>query len=59
MNQIAPVKQPTSRRFMTWMLRSPLYVFMSGLLLITVTGRKTGRPSPRPSITCATATRCW
>jgi deazaflavin-dependent oxidoreductase (nitroreductase family) len=43
MSQTAPLKQPTSRRFMTWMLRSPFHVFMSGILLITVTGRKTGR----------------
>lgn len=43
MSQTAPVKQPTSRRFMTWMLRSPFHIFMSGILLITVTGRKTGR----------------
>jgi deazaflavin-dependent oxidoreductase (nitroreductase family) len=28
---------------MTWMLKSPLNVFMGGMLLITVTGHKTGR----------------
>ena len=48
MNQTAPAKQPTSRRFMTWMLRSPFHIFMSGLLLITVTGRKTGRRISTP-----------
>ena len=42
MSRTVPPKQPTSRRFMTWMLKSPLHVFMGGLLLITVTGRKTG-----------------
>ena len=43
MGQTVPPKQPTSRRFMTWMLKSPFHVFMSGLLLIIITGRKTGR----------------
>jgi deazaflavin-dependent oxidoreductase (nitroreductase family) len=43
MSQTVSPQQPTSRRFMSWMLRSPLSVFMNGLLLITVTGRKTGR----------------
>jgi hypothetical protein len=43
MGQTIPPQQPTSRRFMTWMLKSPFHVFMGGLLLITVTGRKTGR----------------
>jgi len=33
---------------MTWMLRSPLHVFMGGLLLITVTGRKSGRAISAP-----------
>jgi deazaflavin-dependent oxidoreductase (nitroreductase family) len=38
------MSQPNkSNRFVAFMLRSPLCVFMSGLLLITVTGRKTGR----------------
>jgi deazaflavin-dependent oxidoreductase (nitroreductase family) len=38
------MSQPSkSNRFVAFMLRSPLHVFMSGLLLITVTGRKTGR----------------
>jgi deazaflavin-dependent oxidoreductase (nitroreductase family) len=36
--------QPSKvNRFMAFMLRSPLQVFMSGLTLITVTGRKTGQ----------------
>jgi deazaflavin-dependent oxidoreductase (nitroreductase family) len=48
MSQTAPLKQPTSRRFMTWMLRSPFHVFMGGLLLITVTGRKSGRAISTP-----------
>ncbi|HTP07807.1 MAG TPA: nitroreductase family deazaflavin-dependent oxidoreductase [Anaerolineae bacterium] len=48
MSQITPVKQPTSRRFMTWLLRSPLSVFTGGLLLITVTGRKSGRAISTP-----------
>jgi hypothetical protein len=42
------VKQPVSRRFMTWMLRSPLRVFLSGLMLATVTGRKSGRAISTP-----------
>jgi len=38
------MRQPSkSNRFVAFMLRSPLCVFMSGLLLITVTGRKTGQ----------------
>ena len=48
MNQTAPPKQPTSRRFMTWMLRSPFHIFMGGVLLITVTGRKSGRAISTP-----------
>ena len=48
MSQTTPVKQPTSRRFMTWLLRSPLSVFTGGLLLITVTGRKSGRAISTP-----------
>jgi deazaflavin-dependent oxidoreductase (nitroreductase family) len=48
MNQTASLKQPTSRRFMTWMLRSPLHVFMNGIMLITVTGRKSGRGISTP-----------
>jgi deazaflavin-dependent oxidoreductase (nitroreductase family) len=48
MSQTIPLKQPTSRRFMTWLLRSPLHVFMGGLLLITVTGRKSGRAISTP-----------
>lgn len=43
MNQIVQNKQPTSRRFMTWLLRSPFHIFMNGFLLITVTGCKSGR----------------
>lgn len=48
MNQTAPPKQPTSRRFMTWMLHSPFHIFMGGILLITVTGRKSGRAISTP-----------
>jgi deazaflavin-dependent oxidoreductase (nitroreductase family) len=48
MSQTASVTQPTSRRFMMWLLRSPFHIFMSGLLLITVTGRKSGRPISTP-----------
>ncbi len=48
MNQVPPVKQPTSRRVMSWLLRSPFHVFMDGMLLITVTGRKSGRPITTP-----------
>jgi deazaflavin-dependent oxidoreductase (nitroreductase family) len=37
------MSQPSkSNRFVAFLLRSPLSVFTSGLLLITVTGRKTG-----------------
>ncbi len=45
---MAQAPQPTSRRFMTWMLRSPFHIFMGGMLLITVTGRKTGRAISTP-----------
>ena len=48
MSQTVTLKQPTSRRFMTWMLRSPLHVFMGGIMLITVTGRKSGRAISTP-----------
>lgn len=48
MNQTTPLKPPTSRRFMTWMLRSPLSVFLGGIMLITVTGRKSGRAISTP-----------
>jgi deazaflavin-dependent oxidoreductase (nitroreductase family) len=48
MGQTIPLKQPTSRRFMTWMLRSPLHVFMGGIMLITVPGRKSGRAISTP-----------
>ncbi len=48
MSETIPPKQPTSRRFMSWMLRSPFHVFMGGMLLITVTGRKSGRPISTP-----------
>ena len=48
MSQTVTLKQPTSRRFMTWLLRSPLHVFMGGIMLITVTGRKTGRAISTP-----------
>ncbi len=37
-----------ANRFVTSMLRSPLHVFMSGILLITVAGRKTGRAISTP-----------
>jgi deazaflavin-dependent oxidoreductase (nitroreductase family) len=33
---------------MTWMLKSPLHVFMGGIALITVTGRKSGRAISTP-----------
>ena len=48
MSQATNPAQPTSRRFMTWMLHSPLHIFMNGILLITVTGRKTGRAIATP-----------
>ncbi len=48
MNQTPSLKQPTSRRFMTWMLHSPLSIFMNGIMLITVTGRKSGRAISTP-----------
>lgn len=48
MSETVPPKQPTSRRFMGWMLRSPFHIFMGGLLLITVTGRKSGRAISTP-----------
>ncbi len=48
MSQTIPLKQPASRRFMVWMLRSPLHVFMGSILLITVTGRKSGRAISTP-----------
>ena len=48
MSRAAPLKQPPSRRFMTWTLRSPLHVFMGGILLITATGRKNGRAISTP-----------
>jgi deazaflavin-dependent oxidoreductase (nitroreductase family) len=48
MNQKPSAKQPNSRRFMTWMLRSPFHIFMGGILLITVTGRKSGRAISTP-----------
>ena len=48
MSQTVPLKQPTSRRFMTWMLHSPFRIFMSGIMLITVTGRKSGRAISTP-----------
>jgi hypothetical protein len=48
MSQTTPIKQPTSRRFMSWMLRSPFHIFMNGILLITVTGRKSGRAISTP-----------
>jgi deazaflavin-dependent oxidoreductase (nitroreductase family) len=47
-NQTTPLEQPTSRRFMTWMLCSPFHVFMSGIMLITVTGRMSGRAISTP-----------
>ena len=43
MSQTVTLKQPTARRFMTWLLRSPFHIFMGGIMLITVTGRKSGR----------------
>ncbi len=48
MSQTVPAKQPTSRRFMSWMLKSPFHVFMGDMLLITVTGRKSGRAYSTP-----------
>ena len=43
------MSQPTTaNRFVTRMLCSPLHVFMSGMLLITVTGRKSSRPISTP-----------
>lgn len=48
MSQSAPPQQPASRRFMTWLLRSPLHVFMGSIMLITVTGRKSGRAISTP-----------
>ena len=43
------MSQPTTaNRFVTRMLCSPLHVFMSGMLLITVTGRKSGKPISTP-----------
>jgi deazaflavin-dependent oxidoreductase (nitroreductase family) len=33
---------------MTWMLRSPFHIFMGGMLLITVTGRQSGRAISTP-----------
>jgi deazaflavin-dependent oxidoreductase (nitroreductase family) len=48
MSQTVTPKPPASRRFMTWLLRSPLHVFMGGILLITVTGRKSGRAISTP-----------
>jgi deazaflavin-dependent oxidoreductase (nitroreductase family) len=43
------MSQPSkSNRFVTSMLRSPFHVFMGGLLLITVTGRKSGRAISTP-----------
>jgi deazaflavin-dependent oxidoreductase (nitroreductase family) len=42
--------RPASKanRFVTSMLRSPLHVFMGGIMLITVTGRKSGRAISTP-----------
>lgn len=34
--------------FMAWVLRSPAYGFLSGMMLITVTGRKTGKKYTLP-----------
>lgn len=34
--------------FVAWMLRSPLYRMMGNTMLITVSGRKTGRPITTP-----------
>ena len=34
--------------FMTWMLRSPFHGILNGMMLITVTGRKTGRQYTTP-----------
>jgi deazaflavin-dependent oxidoreductase (nitroreductase family) len=43
------MSQPSkSNRFVTFMLRSPLHVFMGGIMLITVTGRKSGRAITTP-----------
>ena len=48
MSQDSAPKQPTSRRVMSWLLRSPFHIFMGGMLLITVTGRKSGRAITTP-----------
>ncbi len=48
MSQGPVPKQPTSRRVMSWLLRSPFHIFMGGMLLITVTGRKSGRAITTP-----------
>jgi deazaflavin-dependent oxidoreductase (nitroreductase family) len=48
MSQTITPEQPTSRRFMTWMLHSPFSIFMGGILLITVTGRKSGHAISTP-----------
>ena len=43
------MSQPTtSNRFVARLLCSPLHVFMSGIMLITVTGRKSGQPISTP-----------
>ncbi len=43
------MNQPSrANRFVAFILRSPLCIFMSGLLLITVTGRKSGRAISTP-----------
>ncbi len=52
MSQTVTPKQPASRWFMTWILRSPFHIFMGGIMLITVTGRKTGRAISIP-VNCA------
>lgn len=37
--------------FMAWVLRSPIHGMLSnGMMLITVTGRKTGMPTPLPLV---------
>lgn len=47
---VAPQPKPVSKanRFVIFMLCSPLSAFMSGILLITVTGRKSGRAISTP-----------
>ena len=46
--------------FIAWLLRSPLHGLLSGnTLLITVTGRKTGRPITTPVNYVRDGDRLW